>query len=149
MKRIIFMILISSVISFLQCSSQLSTHKKENEDGITRIARPLILNISFYPNSDSFMNNSYNVLDKIYNSMKKYSEDKFIIAGHIQKIGNKETEIELSLKRAKVVVNYLIKKGIAQERIVAKGYGSERQIEPKYNKNLPFKNDRIEVIPIK
>ena len=91
MKRIIFMILISSVISFLQCSSQLSTHKKENEDGITRIARPLILNISFYPNSDSFMNNSYNVLDKIYNSMKKYSEDKFIIAGHIQKIGNKET----------------------------------------------------------
>ena len=78
-----------------------------------------------------------------------FSEDKFIIAGHIQKIGNKETEIELSLKRAKVVVNYLIKKGIAQERIVAKGYGSERQIEPKYNKNLPFKNDRIEVIPIK
>jgi outer membrane protein OmpA-like peptidoglycan-associated protein len=108
MKRISYLVLISSVLSFFHCSSQISTHKKENDDGIRRIVSPLILNISFYDSSDSLTKESYNVLDKIYNIMEKYSEDKYVIAGHTQKSGNEETEISLSYKRAKTVFDYLI-----------------------------------------
>lgn len=46
------------------------------------------------------------------------------IFGHTDKMGNAKKNLRLSKRRARVITNYLIRKGIGQERIVSiEGYG--------------------------
>lgn len=51
------------------------------------------------------------------------------LASHTDSRGTLEYNSELSQKRAQAVVNYLIQKGVAPERLKAKGYG---QSQPKF-----------------
>ena len=53
---------------------------------------------------------------------------KVQINGHTDNSGNAASNKALSLKRATAVVNFLTQKGIAANRLSAKGYGSERPI---------------------
>ncbi|HTE34044.1 MAG TPA: OmpA family protein, partial [Chryseolinea sp.] len=53
---------------------------------------------------------------------------KVQINGHTDNSGNVAANKALSLKRATAVVSYLSQKGIATNRLNAKGYGSERPI---------------------
>ena len=53
---------------------------------------------------------------------------KVQINGHTDNTGNAASNKALSLKRATAVVEYLVKNGVASERLSAKGYGSERPI---------------------
>ena len=55
-------------------------------------------------------------------------------------IGSDKANNELSQKRAQNVVNYLIEKGIDQDRLSAKGNGktSPKSVDEKINKLYPF-----------
>jgi OmpA-OmpF porin, OOP family len=55
------------------------------------------------------------------------------IGSHTDSIGTEQYNIDLSQKRSESVVGYLISKGIASDRLVAKGYGMSVPIAP--NKN--------------
>ena len=48
---------------------------------------------------------------------------------HTDSRGSEQANIELSQKRAQSVVNYLIEKGIATDRLTAKGYGKSKPKE--------------------
>lgn len=50
------------------------------------------------------------------------------IQGHTDNIGSPEENIKLSQQRAEAVRKFLISKGIAAERIIAKGYGDSMPI---------------------
>lgn len=50
------------------------------------------------------------------------------MAAHTDMVGNNEANQDLSLKRAKSVVDYLIKHGIEQERLTPVGYGEEKPV---------------------
>ena len=50
------------------------------------------------------------------------------MAAHTDMVGNNEANQELSLKRAKSVVDYLIKHGIEQERLTPVGYVEEKPV---------------------
>jgi OOP family OmpA-OmpF porin len=71
------------------------------------------------------------------------------IAGHTDNVGNKDSNQNLSLERANSVRTYLIKKGIAAERIVAKGYGDTQPIADNATDAGKQKNRRTEVRTIK
>lgn len=55
------------------------------------------------------------------------------ISSHTDNKGGAEYNRKLSQKRAESVVNYLIKKGIDQKRLYAKGYGESKPIAPNEN----------------
>jgi len=71
------------------------------------------------------------------------------IAGHTDNVGNKDANQKLSEDRSNAVRNYLIKKGIAAERIVAKGYGDTQPVADNSTDAGKQKNRRTEVRTIK
>ncbi len=71
------------------------------------------------------------------------------IAGHTDNVGNKDVNQKLSEDRANAVRNYLIKKGVTADRIVAKGYGDTQPIGDNTTDAGKQKNRRTEVRMIK
>jgi OmpA-OmpF porin, OOP family len=62
--------------------------------------------------------------------MKENENIKVEISSHTDSKGADQLNMNLSQKRAESVVNYLISKGIAKERLEAKGYGKTQPIAP-------------------
>lgn len=67
------------------------------------------------------------------------------VAGHTDNVGGKDANQKLSEDRSNSVRNYLIKKGIAGERLVAKGYGDVQPIADNTTDEGKQKNRRTEV----
>jgi outer membrane protein OmpA-like peptidoglycan-associated protein len=92
----------------------------------------------------------YPLLDTLASFMRRYKENKFEIHGHTdprppRRFKNNQ---ELSYARAWAVANYLIKKGIEEERLVVKGWGATKPIAPNDTEEGMALNRRIEVIII-
>lgn len=67
------------------------------------------------------------------------------ISGHTDNVGNAETNQLLSENRANAVRQYLITKGIAAERVTAKGYGDTQPVDDNSTAAGRQKNRRTEV----
>ena len=67
-------------------------------------------------------------LNRLVKLMQDVSTLKVEISGHTDNMGSKSLNRKLSEDRAKSVVLYLTKKGIAVDRLVAVGYGSSKPI---------------------
>jgi outer membrane protein OmpA-like peptidoglycan-associated protein len=65
--------------------------------------------------------------------LKLHPADKIIISSHTDDLGSNKYNMDLSQKRANSVMAYLISKGIAANRIQAKGYGETKPITSNEN----------------
>jgi outer membrane protein OmpA-like peptidoglycan-associated protein len=107
----------------------------------------ILENIQFKPNSSELNPSSYTELDKLANFLTQNQHFKVAINGHTDNGTNgtaPATLQKLSEDRAKSVVNYLIKKNIAQERLQYRGYGSIRPIADNKTPEGQAKNRRVE-----
>jgi outer membrane protein OmpA-like peptidoglycan-associated protein len=71
------------------------------------------------------------------------------IAGHTDNVGNADANLKLSQDRANTVRDYLIKKGIAENRVLAKGYGDTQPLGSNDTEKGKQKNRRTEVRVVK
>jgi outer membrane protein OmpA-like peptidoglycan-associated protein len=67
------------------------------------------------------------------------------ISGHTDDIGTDEKNMKLSFIRANAVSQYLQEKGIAEERIIAIGYGNKKPLNPSKDENGRAQNRRTEI----
>jgi outer membrane protein OmpA-like peptidoglycan-associated protein len=67
-------------------------------------------------------------LDKLVQLLNDNPEIKIEMGSHTDSIASDAYNIDLSQRRAQSTVNYLIRKGIPSERLVAKGYGETKPI---------------------
>lgn len=67
-------------------------------------------------------------LEKLFQLLNTSELLKVQVNGHTDNTGNAVTNKALSLHRAKAVVKYLLEKGIPSDRLLAKGFGSERPL---------------------
>lgn len=68
-------------------------------------------------------------LDKLAELLNDNPDISLIeLSSHTDSIASRDYNITLSQKRAQSTVDYLVKKGISRDRMVAKGYGEERPI---------------------
>ena len=88
-------------------------------------------------------------LDNVAEIIKKYSTEKFLIAGHSDNSFTEEFNQTLSENRANNVRNYLISKGIDASRLLANGYGEDKPIATNSTEEGRHKNRRVEIILIK
>ena len=87
---------------------------------------------------------SYPALDEVVDMLNKYSNLVIEIGGHTDDKGSDKYNQKLSQARAQSCVDYLISKGIAKDRLVAKGYGESMPIADNSTPEGQQKNRRTE-----
>lgn len=80
-------------------------------------------NIFFETNKWELLPTSRTELDGLVSILSQNPTMKIEIRGHTDNVGSDESNASLSDNRAKSVVKYLTDKGIAADRLIAKGYG--------------------------
>lgn len=101
-------------------------------------------NISFDVNETSLQKESFVALDVFVKLMKDIPSLEIEVSGHTDNIGSSKANQELSVQRAKAVLDYIAGKGIDKNRMTYKGYGSSDPIESNSTIEGRKKNRRIE-----
>ena len=94
------------------------------------------------PSSNEALNNLVQIL-KIKSTMI------IELAGHTDNVGDPASNLKLSQDRADAVRNYIIAKGIAANRVTAKGYGDTQPVADNSTAEGKQQNRRTEVRVIK
>ncbi|KAA3634346.1 MAG: OmpA family protein [Bacteroidetes bacterium] len=86
-----------------------------------------VLPINFNLGSAALTSTARSIIDKnLLKLMVDNPGTKIEISAHTDSRGSKDSNKDLSSRRAKSVVDYLVSKGISPDRLVSKGYGEER-----------------------
>ncbi len=85
-------------------------------------------NVLFYFDKTEFLPSSYKQLNDLVAYMEDNPAIKIRILGHTDEKGTGSYNMNLSERRAKAVVDYLISKGIDKNRLSYKGYGETRPL---------------------
>jgi outer membrane protein OmpA-like peptidoglycan-associated protein len=105
--------------------------------------------VNFRTGSAELTDESYEVLDNVFDMLEQFADSRFEIAGHTDSRGSKKINQKLSLDRATTVLNYLVNRGITPGRLIAKGYGSARPKATNKTAKGRLKNRRIEFYRLK
>ena len=84
--------------------------------------------VNFDTNSAKLKSSSYQSLNELAEFMQHKKSLIIELAGHTDSEGEADMNLDLSQRRAETVRNYLIKKGIAANRLTAVGYGETQPI---------------------
>jgi outer membrane protein OmpA-like peptidoglycan-associated protein len=83
-------------------------------------------------------------LDRLVSLLEGNQTIKVEISAHTDDVGNDDSNLKLSEKRAKTVVDYLTTKGIKVDRMTAKGYGETQPLVPNDTDENKAKNRRVQ-----
>jgi OmpA-OmpF porin, OOP family len=101
--------------------------------------------VQFKVNSHELLEASYPLLDEVVAVMNQNPQiEEVQIEGHTDSTGKADLNKTLSQQRAESVMKYLVSKGIAQSRLTAKGFGSEKPIADNADAAGQETNRRVE-----
>ncbi|MBN1308080.1 MAG: OmpA family protein [Chitinispirillaceae bacterium] len=139
-----------------KCPNQPETYNNyKDDDGCPdekpqEIKQTLTLSgVNFKTASAELLEESFYVLEKVYNSLEAFPNVRVEIAGHTDDQGGDSYNMALSNDRAKSVMNFLVMRGISADRIIARGYGKTKPVASNSTAEGRAKNRRVEVIPVK
>jgi outer membrane protein OmpA-like peptidoglycan-associated protein len=113
-----------------------------------RIIKQALLGIKFKVNSYEILENTIGQLDQIVIIFNNYPYLRYLIEGHTDITGTLNYNLVLSRLRARSVKDYMVSKGIPEERLVLMGFGPDRPIATNKNEAGRKLNRRIEFIQI-
>jgi outer membrane protein OmpA-like peptidoglycan-associated protein len=102
-------------------------------------------NIYFDPGLFVIREESLPALERLFVFMKSNPGIKIEIAGHTDNTGSYAYNMELSLKRARSVADFIVAKGIKKDRVSTKGYGYEQGAATNETEEGRQKNRRVEI----
>lgn len=101
--------------------------------------------IHFAFNSSAIRPISYPILDDVAELLRENPQIQLVeVEGHTDWVGSAEYNMRLSQRRAKSVVNYLVKHGTAAGRLSPRGYGESRPVADNNTAEGRAKNRRTE-----
>ncbi len=101
--------------------------------------------IQFKTGKAKIKKRSHAILDEVVKVMKTRTGIKKVrIEGHTDSVGDAEKNRTLSQARAESVLEYLVKKGIARDRLLAKGFGPDKPVADNTTDEGRSKNRRVE-----
>jgi peptidoglycan-associated lipoprotein len=84
--------------------------------------------VFFETDSSALTSTAQATLDKQAAWLNKYTNYRILMEGHADERGTREYNIALGARRASVVVNYLVSRGVNAQRIQQKSFGKERPV---------------------
>ena len=81
-------------------------------------------NCTFETGKATLQPEAYKVVDELAEYLKRKEDERIEVGGHTDNVGKPDANQVLSTNRANTVRAYLLTKGIAPDRVTAKGYGS-------------------------
>ncbi len=115
--------------------------KKEIKEKVNYVAHYIL----FATASDKLTTGSYIRLEELTAILKKNDDLNLLIEGYTDTVGTPERNMVLSQKRADAVKNYLVFKGIPEERIKSIGHGQEQPIADNSTEKGRTANRRVEL----
>ena len=104
--------------------------------------------IQFETGKSDIKQESHAVLDEIAQKIQDSSNLKLEIQGHTDNKGSEAFNNTLSEKRAKAVMDYLLRKGVSPAQLTYKGYGPSMPIVSNDTVAGRSENRRVEFKPI-
>lgn len=101
--------------------------------------------VYFQVNKAALLPRSNKLLDQVAKVLVAHPEiAKLRIEGHTDDRGNDTYNLKLSQQRADSVMKYLVKKGVAADRLEAKGFGETLPLDPAKTNEARAANRRVE-----
>ncbi|MEI7812376.1 MAG: OmpA family protein [Ignavibacteria bacterium] len=104
----------------------------------------VLVGVNFGPNSAKFDVESYPILYYAAQTLLQNPEMKVEIQGYSDDKGEDMANLNISLKRAKAVKDYLVVRGVKAERLTAVGFGSKNPVGDNNSISGRLLNRRIE-----
>jgi len=102
--------------------------------------------IQFEPNSAKLIDDSKVLLDEVAKALDEHPEIKIVqIEGHTDSRMGTQHNKKLSVQRANSVRSYLIQKGVAKNRLTAKGFGETKPTGDNSTWKGRFQNRRVDL----
>lgn len=105
----------------------------------------ILKGVNFDNDKSILRTDAFPVLDEVADTLKRYPEVRAEIAGHTDWNNSDAYNQALSERRATSVMDYLISKGVAANRMTAKGYGESKPIADNNAEDGRFQNRRVEL----
>jgi outer membrane protein OmpA-like peptidoglycan-associated protein len=109
-----------------------------------RVAVPSEVLFAF--DSDALGERAPAELDRLVDAIRKQPGARVTVEGHTDDVGTDEYNRSLSERRAQAVAAYLVQKGIAGDRITARGLGKSRPAGPNDGDQGRRRNRRVEIV---
>lgn len=104
--------------------------------------------VNFENNKATLKPESFATLDQAAATLKEWGDVRVEVAGHTDSVGKDSYNLALSQRRAESVRQYLIGKGVAANRLFARGYGETRPVADNATEEGRLKNRRVELVAI-
>lgn len=121
--------------------SQIEIERQQNE--ILKLT--MSSEVSFDFNSARIKSSFQSPLTKIADIMARYPQTQIAVVGHTDSVGSEQYNLELSLRRANAVADYLILKGVSRSRLGTEGRGELEPIADNGTTEGRAKNRRVEI----
>jgi len=117
----------------------------EIEEEVQEIINTAFDNLQFETGKDVIKSSSFESLDNLAKLLTDKPEWKLQIAGHTDDVGNAQSNLILSKKRAEAVKKYISDKGVNKDRIFALYFGETQPISDNATAEGRAKNRRVEM----
>jgi outer membrane protein OmpA-like peptidoglycan-associated protein len=87
-------------------------------------------------------------LNRVVELMKAVPAMRVEIAGYTDSVGTRAYNMDLSLRRANAVRDFVVQHGISPDRVIAKGYGTDSPIATNSTEEGRAENRRVEFVVI-
>jgi OOP family OmpA-OmpF porin len=105
--------------------------------------------INFASDKADLLPSSYPTLETIFKILNDNQDLAVEIQGHTDSTASEAHNMDLSQRRAKTVMEYLVGKGIAASRLTAVGFGEARPVDSNATEAGKANNRRVELKPLR
>lgn len=122
------------------------TPEAETKITVSRERIDLREEVNFDLNTADIQARSFPLLEQVAKVMTTYPEILLLrVEGHTDNRGDEAYNLDLSQRRADAVKTWLVAKGVSADRLVAKGLGESKPLDPADNDAAWAKNRRVDV----
>ena len=115
---------------------------EQTDDGV--LVR--INNIRFVADQAVVLPSERSRLDALAAALATIEGRSFLVVGHTARYGTEESQLQLSVERAKAVVDFLVDSGLDGGRFIYEGRGGTEPVAPNDTEENMARNRRVEII---